>query len=77
MSCQIFILSNDIHTSCTVSTKFTNIFASSHLCYRQFAAQNEKRSYYDILGVQKNASQKDIKKAYYQVKEECLLVKYS
>ena len=29
---------------------------------------NNKRDYYDVLGVKKNATQKDIKKAYYQVR---------
>ena len=37
------------------------------ILYFYIEAVNSKKSYYDVLGVPKNATQKDIKAAYYEV----------
>lgn len=50
-------------TSTQLPTQYLHA-RSFHTTNRHLAA---KRNYYDVLGVPKNSSAKDIKKAYYQV----------
>lgn len=62
----------------TLSLRFTGPLcshfpSSSSNCSRKLhtsSSQLQRRDYYKILGVSKNSSAKDVKKAYYQVIEE-------